>query len=346
MAEKKDTTANANKDESHSQRFTALVLREYNNVPGGLALTDYQRELIQHYFIKTDMVLKKAEQDRLAKNERNSDHKYDNTLPVTWGNVNLDQMALDVVHYAKLGLDPTMENHLHPIPYKNTKAQKYDVGFIVGYKGKEYVALEHALVKPSGLVYDLVYSNDVFRPHMRSLQNQIESYDFDIVDPFDRGELRGGFFYVMYDEPTMNRLYFLSKKDIEKRKPSYASPEFWGGVKKYKDRDTGKWVEEKLDGWYEQMALKTIVRFGCDKIGLDPKKINSSYMYVEQRQAEYDARRVDEDINANANAGPVVDVEAPVVPVDEQPAQDEPEVVFPADEKAAQQQTFFQQGKK
>jgi recombination protein RecT len=291
--ENKQVTA---KDLSHSQRFTEMVLREYNNLPGGLALTDYQRELIQHYFVKTDAVLKKAEQDRLTKNEWNKkDESKINNLAVIWQNVNLDQMALDVVHYAKLGLDPTMKNHLHIIPYKNNKAQKYDMGFIIGYEGKQYVALEYALEQPTGIMYDLVYSNDYFKAIKRGPGVEIETYEHDIKDAFDRGSVVGGFFYAMYADPKKNKLTLMSKKDIEKRKPSYASKEFWG--------------DDKGGGWYEEMCLKTVVRHGCDSIALDPKKVNASLLYVEQRNVEVEARRVNDEIESNAN-GALIDPDA------------------------------------
>lgn len=53
---------------------------------------------IQGYFISIDRALKAAEEERLRKNANNKDHKYDNDLPVTWENVNLTDLALDVVH--------------------------------------------------------------------------------------------------------------------------------------------------------------------------------------------------------------------------------------------------------
>ena len=65
---------------SNSEAFTNKVLKEFgSNVAGNIQVTDYQRQLIQGYFIATDRALKMAEEKRVSKNENNKDHKWDNT---------------------------------------------------------------------------------------------------------------------------------------------------------------------------------------------------------------------------------------------------------------------------
>jgi hypothetical protein len=50
-----------------SEKFTNHVLREFgSNVAGALQVTDYQRQLIQGYFIVIDRALKAAEDERLG----------------------------------------------------------------------------------------------------------------------------------------------------------------------------------------------------------------------------------------------------------------------------------------
>jgi recombination protein RecT len=352
MADTKEKKDLAPVEPNASERFTAAVISRYGSAVGEVNLTDYEKQLVQRYFIKFDAALKTCERDRLAKNAW---AKEKNELPATWKNVDLEQLAEDVVFYARMGLDPCMKNFLSIIPFRAKKADKYTATFIEGYEGKKYVAFEMALDRPLTIICDVVYKNDVFRPHRRNPADpaSFDSYEFDTPEPFNRGELVGGFGYVQYTDPRKNQLLVMSKKDIDKRKPRYASPEFWGGEKEeWEMGDDGKRkkVTRQIDGWYDEMAYKTVVRATCDLVGLDPKKVNANYAAIEARREEFAALsaedQVTSDISANANAGPVVDVEAPVVPVDEQPAQDEPEVVFPADEKAAQQQTFFQQGKK
>ena len=70
---------NQNKELTQSQRFTDKVLTEFNTSVGEIAVTDFQRRLIQNYFISIDMALKTAEINRLKKQEKNRD-----PVPVIW----------------------------------------------------------------------------------------------------------------------------------------------------------------------------------------------------------------------------------------------------------------------
>lgn len=82
-----------------SEKFTNKVLKEFGgNISRAMQVTDYQRTLIQGYFIAIDRALKTAEEERLRKNASNSDHKWDNDLPVNWNTVNLNDLALDLVY--------------------------------------------------------------------------------------------------------------------------------------------------------------------------------------------------------------------------------------------------------
>jgi len=65
---------------------------------------------------------------------------------------------------------------------------------------------------------EVVYSKDKFTPLKKSKGNPIESYEFEIVEPFDRGEIIGGFGYIEYDEPSKNTLVLMSKAAMNKRK--------------------------------------------------------------------------------------------------------------------------------
>ena len=98
-----------------SERFALMVQKEFSgNVSGALEINDAQKKLIQGYFIIIDKALKTAEENRKLKNEKNKDHeKYDNTLPVTWSNVDMVQLAIDLVYFARLGLDMQREIRRH-----------------------------------------------------------------------------------------------------------------------------------------------------------------------------------------------------------------------------------------
>ena len=285
-----------------SERFTNLVLHEFgSNVAGALQVSEYQKRLIQGYFIAIDRALKMAEEARIRKNEANKDHKYDNNLPVTWNNVNLNDLALDVVHYAKMGLDMMMDNHLFPIPYKNNKTNKYDVTLMPGYNGIQYIAEKYAVEQPKAVTIELVYSTDTFKPIKKSKDNQVESYIFEINNPFDRGEIVGGFGYIEYEDPVKNKLIIMTRKDIEKRKPAYAAAEFWGGTTKV--WENGKQVEKETDGWFEEMCLKTIKRevYSAKHIPRDPKKIDDNYQYMKMREARYAELEAQAEIDGYAN---------------------------------------------
>lgn len=285
-----------------SERFTNTVLREFgSNVAGAIQVTDYQRQLIQGYFIAIDRALKLAEEARIRKNENNKDHKYDNNLPVTWSNVNLNDLALDVVHYARMGLDMMQDNHLFPIPYRNNKTNKYDITLMPGYNGIQYIAEKYAVEKPLAVTIELVYSTDTFKPIKKSKDNKIESYEFEINNAFNRGTIVGGFGYIEFEDPVKNKLIIMTKRDIEKRKPAYASAEFWGGTSKV--WENGKQVEKETDGWYEEMCLKTLKRevYSAKHIPRDPKKIDDAYQYMKMREARYAEIEAQNEIDQNAN---------------------------------------------
>ena len=288
------TTTNQNL--TNSQRFTEKVLAEFMSNAGEVAVSEFQRRLIQNYFIAIDMTLKNAEQARLKKSE-----KYRDAVPVKWENVNMEALALDVVRIARLGLDSSQKNHINFIPYKNNNTGKYDLGFIVGYAGLEHNAKKYALDMPEDIICELVYSSDVFKPVKRNATNKVESYEFDIANPFDRGNIVGGFYYLSYSNPTKNKLVIMTMKDIEKRKPQYASAEFWGGQKDVWEngKKTGK--KEPVDGWFEEMCLKTIKRAAYNSIALDPQKIDDNYQWLKTRESQIVDAEVKEEISNNAN---------------------------------------------
>lgn len=285
-----------------SERFTNTVLKEFgSNIAGAIQVTDYQRQLIQGYFIGIDRGLKLAEENRIRKNQNNTDHKWDNPLPVTWGNTNLNDLALDVVHYARMGLDMMQDNHLSPIPYRNKKTNKYDITLMPGYNGIQYIAEKYAVEKPLATTVELVYSTDTFRPIKKSKDNKIESYEFEITNAFDRGNIVGGFGYIEYTDPLKNKLIIMTMKDIEKRKPEYAAAEFWGG--KTQKWENGKKVEAEIDGWFDEMCLKTIKRevFSSKHMPRDPKKVDDNYQYMKMKEARYAEVEAQAEIDGHAN---------------------------------------------
>ena len=295
---KKEQTELQKKELTASERFTGMVMKEFEGNVGTLNLNEYQKQLIRGYFIGIDNALKKADEARINKNSWKSTAEEDkNNLPITWQNVNMNDLAIAVVHHAKLVLDMQIPNHLNAIPYKNKKNNKYDKEFLKGYKGLEYIATQLSLYPIKNIVVELIYSNDIFEIVNK---DNVTNYNFTIKNPFDRGEIIGGFGYIQYVDETKNRIITLSKKDIDKRKPSYAAAEFWGG-EKYNPSTKKK---EQVEGWYEEMARKTVARATYNAVPIDPKKVNESYAYIVQRDDAYEniiEAQVSEEIEENAN---------------------------------------------
>ncbi len=185
------------------------------------------------------------------------------------------------------------DNHLFPIPYKNNKTRKYDMTLMVGYNGIRYIAEKYALEPPIAVTTELVYSTDEFTPIKKSIQNRVESYLFEIKQPFDRGEIVGGFGYIEYADASRNELIIMPLSAILKRKPKYASPNFWGGTVN----------NEKVEGWFDEMCLKTLIRevYSAKHIQRDPQKIDESYQYMKLREAQIAEMQAREDIEAYAN---------------------------------------------
>ena len=299
MNEDRNTPAVVAAAPSASQRFTDVIMREFTDSTGMTKLTPHQKNLIQGYFIGCDNALRTAE----AKRQKDADGKGDwaqkaaATTPYTWNNVNIDgKLAQRVVVYAKLGLDMTLPNHLFPIPYMNGKNGKYDLNFQEGYRGKEIKTKKYSFYTIKNMRYELVYSNDEFKVGKKDAFHTQDTYEFNIKNPFDRGELVGGFAYIEFDDPQRNILLIMSKADIEKRHAVAKSQDFW---KK----------------WYDEMALKTVVSAACGKVTLDPEKIDPDFRIMQQAESDAAEAELAEEIRQNANRQTIN-----VTPVEPEPA--------------------------
>ncbi len=279
---------------TYSEKFSNKVISEFTGSVGNIALTAFQKRLIQNYFISIDQALKIAEERRLKKKE-----EYRDTVAVTWQNVNMESLALNVVACAKIGFDPALPNHINMVPYKNNKTGKYDIGFVEGYRGKELKAKKYGYDMPSHIIVELVYAKDKFTPIKKDLENKIETYKFKVSeDPFDRGEIVGGFYYHMFsDDPEKNKLMFFNLAEIEKRKPEYASAEFWGGEK-------DKWVDgkksgkEKIEGWFAEMCWKTVYRMAYNAVTIDSEKIDENLMRMIENEKSIEMNRDPQNLEA------------------------------------------------
>lgn len=259
-ATKPEEKALAKPQESVSTRFTGLMMREFEGVTGAaVELTADQKRLAQHLFLKIDTTLKELEAKRIkaGQNERQ---------PIIWQNVNMQKLAIDAMRRIEIGLDALIDNHISPIPYWNSKESKYDLDLRIGYAGKDYYKRRYAVNPPKHIIYELVYSKDKFKVVKKSAKNPVESYEFDIADPFDRGTIVGGFGYLIFEDETQNQVIVVSEKDFL-RSESQGNKDFW-------TRNP------------TEMRYKTIVNRVTAKLYADPEKTPESYRVVE---AEYEA---------------------------------------------------------
>jgi recombination protein RecT len=324
---------------SMSQRFMTKVVSEFGQGVGELDFAPSQRRLAQNYFIALDGVLQMAEAKRLKKVE-----KYREAVPVTWQHINMPMLARSVVAAARIGWDPLERNHINMIPYLNGTTGQYDIGFIPGYRGIELKARKYALDLPDHVTVELVYSSDKIKIFKKDRTNQVETYSLEIQNHFDRGEVVGGFYYHEFTgRPEKNKIVVMSLKNILKRKPKYASAEFWGGEKDVweKDPQTGrnrKAGTEHTDGWFEEMCLKTIYRAAYSSITIDSQKIDGAYRDLQHSEAVLRDTEADNDYLSHANSQLI---ELPPTPepdpsATEKPLQVDPETgeIIPHDDPA------------
>lgn len=290
------STEVAHSELSMGQRFMAKVQSEMVTSTGINQVTDSQKRLIQSYYIAIDQALKSAEEKRLGQSE-----KFRPNLAYTWKNVNMETLAIRVMAFSKIGFDPSLPNHLSFVFHKNKAGTQYEVTFLEGYRGKELKAKKYALDVPIATTVELKYTTDHFRPIKKDHKNPVETYEFEIKNPFERGEIEGGFYYHQYADATKNKLVIMSAKDIEKRKPQYAAAEFWGGDKdEYKDgAKTGKKIQ--VEGWKDEMYRKTVARAAFGDLTIDPEKIDQNYMQLLANEQELPTEDVSMQIEQGAH---------------------------------------------
>lgn len=268
------------KNTAVSVRFVGEVERQFGQEMGNdIVFSDHQKKLAQHLFLKADSALKEFESKRNG-----------GKAPYNWENVNIKNLALDAVHKVNLGLDALMKNHMHVIPYFNSKNKKYDLDLQTGFKGLLYIAQKYALNPPKKIVIELVHENDHFAVLKSNFEREVEGYEFEVKNPFDRGPVVGGFAYIKYEDETQNELMILTEEDFKKAKKAAKTDMIW-------------------NAWPEKMRYKTIARRVSDKIDLDPEKVNAqSMIHEETGGVEAEANR---EITENANSQTIdIDIEA------------------------------------
>lgn len=281
-----------------AQRFVNKMLSTLEGSMSDITLTENMKRKMRGYYIAMDSVLTAAEAKRVK------DGKGDQ-LPCVWKNVMLDnELAQQLYIFAQMGYDMSFSNMLFPIPRMNGKTKKYQFTFQEGFQGRIYKAMKYGLGQILNITVELIYSKDKFTVHKKDMTHPCDTFEFE-MQPFDRGDIVGGFGYVEYADNRLNKLVILSKKDIDKRKAAAQSGVFWSK-------------------WYEEMALKTVAIKTCKTIDLDPDKLDAVYtksLDILDKSDEVEMRTV---VAENAN-GPAIDTTiAPEKIAAPDPPDDEP----------------------
>jgi recombination protein RecT len=238
-----------------SARFTNGIIREFTNTAGNLPdkFDKRRQRLSQHLFIKMDASLQALEKKR-----REGNSVQQKKPPITWANLNMQKLAIDAMNRIELGLDALLDNHIWVIPYLDARTKLYNVDLRIGYIGKDYYKRKLAIEQPVDVIYELVHEADNFVVHKKDVNHSIETYEFEITNPFDRGEVVGGFGYIIFKDPTKNKLVPVSEASFVKSKERAPSDKFW---KPYP----------------EEMRYGKLVHKTMGKLQVDPDKVNQSY---------------------------------------------------------------------
>lgn len=255
-------------DQTVSQKFVARIEKQFVAEMGtAISWTPLQRTLAQHLYVKIDEALRNAELRRF----KDSDPAF------TWANVNQAKLAMDAVHRINLQLDALIPNHIHVIPYLNSKTKVYDLDLRIGYAGQLYCHMQFGVDSPVNVRIELVHEGDVYdAEEFRSSRGE---RGFKKLNPFQPGEVIGGLAYITYDDPRKDKLIEVEYREFEKAMKASKTVEFWGGeqTKWEKNPETGR--NEKVNAGFDEkfrkeMQLKTVIIRVANKNPLDPEKVN------------------------------------------------------------------------
>jgi recombination protein RecT len=321
-----------------AERFTQGVIGEVLKIDQSVKFSDAQLKLLKKYFIVIDGVLKTAELKRQKTSEQ-----YRDALEYNWANVNMNKLSQDVADLSSIGIDCSLKNSVFFIPFKNTALNKYDLTPMFGYAGMETKARNFAVEYPKDIIFKVVYSNDTFQEIVKDKDNPINTVVHKIVDSFNRGDIVGGYWWKIFDDETKNEVKVLTLRDIEKRKPKNASVEFWGGEKAVWKNGNKTNQTEAVEGWFEEMVMKTIKRHCFDSFVLSSEKMNeyaTRFLLLEEKSnnvndTDFASETLSNEVAQNANRkefdfdeAEIVD-EAPITPATPQQAFEAPEPATP-----------------
>lgn len=231
----------------------------YNTIAEALGskmeLSPEQEKLVVDYWLFTKQSLNALEADRVDKNQNAK-------APITFKNIDMNKFFLDVLHRARMGINPFINASVYCIPYWNRAKKKYDLDLRIGYKGEIASTKRLALNPIKNIRFELIYEDEELLIHQRTPQQPIEWYEIKGKDPLNPDKkIKGAVGYIEYEDRELNEVVTIHKGDIQKAKDFAQSNKFW-------------------DGHYEAMVLKTIAHRTCSRVDLDPKLVTDSVQQV------------------------------------------------------------------
>lgn len=248
--EKKSAGGAATVAKTATAQFIDRVQRDICAAMGEqVKLSAEEIRLIQNLHARIELAIEEQESQRVKKGKGGA--------PICWDNINIRDLSITAVQRVKLGLDASTKNHLSPTFRWIEGQKKYKCLLNIGFVGLDFIACKYSRNPIVDRRYELVHETDEFRVIKKSATNRVESYEFDIVQPFNRGSVVGGFAYYEFEDPRQNFVHIVTQRDFDKAKSSSPSGElFWGKEK-----------------WELEMQYKTLYRRGTDRVPIDSSKL-------------------------------------------------------------------------
>lgn len=143
-----------------------------------------------------------------------------------------------VMQSVQLGLEPGLLGHCYLLPFKNKRANKMEVQFIIGYKGMIDLARRSGHIQ--SIYAHAVYENDDFEYELGLHPKLSHKPSFG-----ERGNFIGAY-AVAHFKDGGHQMEFMPKSEIEKRRQRSAAA----------NSSYSPWATD-----YDEMAKKTVVRY-------------------------------------------------------------------------------------
>ena len=113
----------------------------------------------------------------------------------------------------------------------------------------------------------------------RNGEGRKESFEFNVPEPFNRGEVVGGFGFIMYEDDRKNKIITVDRKYLKKIQSTAQSNQFWGK-------------------WSEEMQKKTVAHRTSEAVPVDPRKVHDSFYKVQEEDSLF-ANNIDSKHQSN-----------------------------------------------